>query len=66
MKLTIGRRYFCTRYSKAESSPAFTRSMTSASLLPPSDRLGLGFECRLLRAARHSKQPAIHGYAAHL
>src|SRR5579864_4565895 len=37
MKPTIGRRYFCTRYSKADSSPAFTRSMTSASVSPAAD-----------------------------
>jgi hypothetical protein len=32
MKFTSGRRYFCTRYSKADWSPAFTRSITSASV----------------------------------
>src|SRR6202035_4545927 len=32
MKLTMGRRYFWTKYAKAESSPAFTCSMISASL----------------------------------
>ena len=34
IKLSMGRRYFCTRYSKADSSPAFTRSMIWASLNP--------------------------------
>src|SRR5215470_8356227 len=30
-KPTMGRRYFCTRKVKADSSPFFTRSITSAS-----------------------------------
>src|SRR4029077_17032737 len=37
MNPTIARRYFCTRYSKAGSSPAFTRNMTSASVSPTAD-----------------------------
>src|SRR5208337_76803 len=31
IKPTIGRRYFWTRYAKADSSPVFTRSITSTS-----------------------------------
>jgi len=31
MKPTIGRRYFCTRKAKADSSPVLTRSITSTS-----------------------------------
>ncbi len=38
MKFTIGLRYFCTKYSKADSSPALARSITSASVMPVSER----------------------------
>src|ERR1700688_2397508 len=42
----MGRRYFCTRKSNAESSPALTRSITSASVSSPAvASAAAAFEC---------------------